>query len=271
MILCEKAGFDYIEIRLDMLQEYLRTHTIDQLKDFFANSRLKPHAFNALYIYQELFSPGDFPQRKKEIMRQFMLGCKVGREIGAHYFIVVTPMLPAPSDEAYPSSEEKVREDCVRILNHLIAIAREYGIKLCFEPVGFSRCAVRNIRQANAIIRAMECPDVGFAFDSYNLFVDGGLRNFDEMKQVQKEKLFAVHINNADSLSPARWGQETRRFCDEGMLNLPNFLKNLREMGYDGMVSIEVFRPEYWALRPEEVIERAYKTTYECLKQNGCL
>ena len=33
--LCEKAGFDYIEIRLDMLRGWLKDHTVDQLKEFF--------------------------------------------------------------------------------------------------------------------------------------------------------------------------------------------------------------------------------------------
>ena len=51
LILCDKFGFDYIEIRLDMLKEYLKSNTINDLKRFFLEHRLKPHAFNALYIY----------------------------------------------------------------------------------------------------------------------------------------------------------------------------------------------------------------------------
>ena len=31
LLLCEKYGYDYIELRLDMLQEYLKTHTVDDL------------------------------------------------------------------------------------------------------------------------------------------------------------------------------------------------------------------------------------------------
>ncbi len=34
LLLCEKYGYDYIELRLDMLQEYLKTHTVDDLKAF---------------------------------------------------------------------------------------------------------------------------------------------------------------------------------------------------------------------------------------------
>ena len=53
LTLCEKAGFDYIEIRLDMLRKYLETGTLDELSHFFAQSRLKPHAINAVYLYQD--------------------------------------------------------------------------------------------------------------------------------------------------------------------------------------------------------------------------
>ena len=59
LVLCEKAGFDYIEIRLDMLTDYLKRHTVEELAAFFCTSRLKPHAFNALYLYPEFLSEGD--------------------------------------------------------------------------------------------------------------------------------------------------------------------------------------------------------------------
>lgn len=34
LILCEKYGCDFIELRLDMLKEYFKMHTIDELKAF---------------------------------------------------------------------------------------------------------------------------------------------------------------------------------------------------------------------------------------------
>lgn len=58
LVLCEKAGFDYIEIRLDMLTDYLKRHTVEELAAFFCTSRLKSHAFNALYLYAGIFERG---------------------------------------------------------------------------------------------------------------------------------------------------------------------------------------------------------------------
>ena len=70
--LCEQLGFDYIEIRYDKLYEYLRTHTMQELRDFFASSRIKPHAVNALYLYPELFTEGDNSGLLDEKLRDFM-------------------------------------------------------------------------------------------------------------------------------------------------------------------------------------------------------
>ena len=56
LALCEKAGFDYIEIRLDLLRGWLKEHTVEQLKEFFETHRLKPHAINAVYLAPRAFS-----------------------------------------------------------------------------------------------------------------------------------------------------------------------------------------------------------------------
>ena len=55
------------------------------------------------------------------------------------------------------------------------------------------------------------------------------------------------------------------------MVDIGNFLENLRETGYDGMVSIETFNPDYWGKDPAWVINTAYRTTREALVQNGCI
>jgi 2-keto-myo-inositol isomerase len=54
-------------------------------------------------------------------------------------------------------------------------------------------------------------------------------------------------------------------------MDLGNFLTNLKEIGYRGMVSIETFRPEYWREKPEWVIREAYRSTSECMRRCGVL
>ena len=61
-------------------------------------------------------------------------------------------------------------------------------------------------------------------------------------------------------------GQDKRCFAGTGVVDTDSFLQTLKCCGYDGMVSVETFRPEYWAKTPEWVIENAYRTTREALE-----
>ena len=99
----------------------------------------------------------------------------------------------------------------------------------------------------------------------------GKLTNFDSMRIVDKEKIFAVHINDFDDVEEEDFGVDKRCFCGEGRVNVDNFINILKDIGYDSKVSIETFRPEYWVKSLEWVIETAYKTKYELLEKNNCL
>ncbi|MGM9612093.1 MAG: sugar phosphate isomerase/epimerase, partial [Butyricicoccus sp.] len=87
--LCEKYGYDYIELRLDMLKEYFKTHTIDDLKAFFATSHLKPFAFNSIEDINF-----NTPEQWDKLVELFTFGCEVAQAIGNKYMIVVPTMGP---------------------------------------------------------------------------------------------------------------------------------------------------------------------------------
>lgn len=269
--LCEEVGFDYIEIRLDMLMEYLEEHTIEELADFFKTSRIKPHAMNALYLYPEFLSDEDDLEKQKALMDEFLLGCKVSKAIGNHYFIIVPPLQRNPLGGPFIGDTEQIFKDCVRILNQLSQIAKEYDMNLCFELVGFDRSSVRSIAEADRIVRAVDKDNVGFVFDSYNIYLNKKQNDFSELQMVEPKKIFAVHLMSGLEVPDEEMGQDKRCFCDKGVVDIDNFLMNLKKTGYQGMVSVETFNPEYWKREPESVIREAFDTLREKLTQNKCI
>ncbi|MGL5433943.1 MAG: sugar phosphate isomerase/epimerase family protein [Lachnospiraceae bacterium] len=269
--LCEKEGFDYIEIRMDMLQDYLKEHTVAELAGFFAASRIKAHAVNALYLYPEFLGEMDDPQRQAELLAEFKLGCEVGRAVGSGHYIIVPPLQRDPQGGPFIGNPEETRKNCVRILKQLGLMADEYGIKLCFELVGFDRSSVRTVSEADAIVREVNLPNVGFVFDSYNIYLNHGTNDFAEIKQVDVKKIFAVHLMSGLDVPEPQRGQDKRCFPDRGIVDVDNFLENLKATGYDGMVSIETFNPEYWEREPEWVIHTAYNTMKQVLQRNQCI
>ena len=128
LALCEKAGFDYIEIRLDLLRGWLKEHTVEQLKEFFKTHRLKPHAINAVYLHQGML-PDETPDWDDPAMQDFKLACEVGSAIGSGYVIIVPPLDPSG---VFTGDAAAAEQECIRILKKLSALARPYGMKLCF-------------------------------------------------------------------------------------------------------------------------------------------
>ncbi|UYB60148.1 sugar phosphate isomerase/epimerase (plasmid) [Klebsiella michiganensis] len=207
--------------------------------------------------------------KDEELIEEFVWGCRIAKEIKAGYFIIVPPLQRDPNGGPYIGDTEKTHENCVRILKRLSTIASEYDVKLCFELVGFNRSSVRTIEQAWNIVNHVNEDNVGLVFDSYNLHLYRGLNNFSAIKHVNANKIFCAHINNGDFIDIDKASQENRRFCDSGTIDLYNFLKNLKEAGYDGIVSVEIFRPEYWQKTPEWVISNAYQTTRKIMEDSG--
>lgn len=268
--LCDKAGFDYIEIRLDMFRDYIATHKEQELKNFFADHNIKPHAINALYTYKELFSPDDTAARRDTLMEDFLLGCRTAQLVGAHEYIIVPPMSTDPA-VPYADTAENIRADCVRILRKLADIAGNYGVNLCFELVGTRKCSVRTIPLAIEIVEETGLSNVGYAFDPCNIFGYGKLNDFSGMAKADVNKIFAVHINDYDDVPEEKLTPAARCFCGEGVIDLVNYLSVLKKMEYKGMVSIETFRPSHYAMKPEDVISQAYATTRAMLEKAGCL
>lgn len=269
--LCEQAGFDYIEIRFDMLMEYLRNHREEELAEYFHTHHIKPHAFNALYLYPEFLREDDDPKRRTFLLGQFLYGCQIGQRIGNHHMIVVPPFLDGPNYEAFPGTEEENNANCVRMLTELGRIGQQYDMKLCFELVGFPRSSVRTVENAKRIVEAVNRNNVGYVFDAYNLYLYGGENDYESMKSVEGEKIFAIHLNSADDVPERERKQEKRCFVDHGVVDIQRFLGVLKEIGYEGMCSVETFRPEHWARTPQWVVENAYKTTYEAMRRADCL
>ena len=257
LILCEKIGYDFIEIRLDMLKGYLKKYSVKDLKSFFASSRIKPHAFNALFDIN--FCDTDV---WKVVMEDFMLACKTGEKIGSQYIVVVPTITKKPNTH----SEAEVFEDSIGGLTRLLDVGRNYGMKLAFEPVGNPGCCVRTIGQAWDIVETIDQDDVGLTMDAFNLHLYNKLNDFKDIKIVDPDKIFVVHLDDGEDLPLEVLDHCHRCFPGEGVIDLNNYVKNLKDVGYDRMISIETLRPEYWKKDAEWVIRRGYETTKKLLE-----
>ena len=254
--LCEKYGYDYIELRLDMIRDYLTRHTVKDLQSFFKSSRIKPYAFNSI----EDINFCDAGQWSK-VLDLFRFGCETAQAVENPYIIVV----PTMGDDMYEKTRREVFEDSTEVLSKLADIANPYGIKLAFEPIGDKRWCVRSLDQAMEIVQAVNRPDVGLALDAINLFLYNRLENIETIDDVPPEKIFVYHIDDCEDLPLGVLDHCHRLFPGDGIIPLKAISDKLHRKGYDEICSVELFRPEYWDMDPDFVIRTAAQKTQQFL------
>jgi 2-keto-myo-inositol isomerase len=69
----------------------------------------------------------------------------------------------------------------------------------------------------------------------------------ERVRAIPREKLLLVHINDAEDRPVTELQEHHRLMPGLGVLPLREDLQALQDIGYDGYLSLEIFRPEYWA------------------------
>lgn len=164
-------------------------------------------------------------------------------------------------DDMCLKSEKEIFDDSVEALRELADIARPYKVKLAFEPIGDQRWCVRSLDHALRIIQEIGLSEVGLALDSINLYMFNKLKDIDNIDKIPLDKIFVYHINDCEDLNLCILDHCHRLYPGDGVIPLSCISTKLRAKGYSGGCSVELFRPEYWLLDPEEVIRIAAEKT----------
>ena len=80
----------------------------------------------------------------------------------------------------------------------------------------------------------------------------------DLIRQIPLEKLWLVHVDDGPNLPPPTLTDPDRVYPGLGVMPLPSYFEVLRELGYDGPISIELFNQEYYKRPIDEITQAAY-------------
>ena len=239
-----EAGFDGLEIWASKLRAFLRSRTNADLNDLFATHKIKPYSINSI----EHITFRD-PDRHESLLAECEELCRIAEEIRCPYIVVVPSPLPAGT------SRSQTIEESSRVLGELGRIAERHGVGLGFEFLGQPNCSVQTVELANEIVRKTGLSNVGLVIDSFHFYAGGS--TIESIETIDAQKLFIVHINDAEDLSREVLEDRHRLYPGLGILPLRQIFGALGRIGYDRVVSVEIFRPEYWDRDPFEVARAA--------------
>lgn len=133
----------------------------------------------------------------------------------------------------------------------LCEIGANLGVTPEVELWGHSRSLTR---LGDAAFIAVECghPNVCILADVYHLYKGGS--GFIGLKQIAPAALQVIHMNDYPE-KPVRTDltDAHRVYPGDGVAPLKTLLRDLRQLGFKGVLSLELFNRDYWKQDPQEV------------------
>jgi len=257
--LCEKYGFDYIDIQSECLNRDLNAgkYTLEDLSKWFndPSHKLKMLSYNALIFFNMKQTQAEKDAVMEEldeiINRCNMLNCKT---------IVVVPSMDLPVH----ATLDDIKEDAVAVLKDMVKKVEPHGIRLSIEFIGAPTMSINRLEDAYAIVQAVDSPLVGITLDQYHFH--GLASSFEFLEKIDGKKIFIWHLNGMENMpcGAAYNNDEKRLWPGEpgDCLDHKRYADTLKKIGFEGDVcTMEVFRPAYYELTQEENVKTAAEMT----------
>ena len=171
-----------------------------------------------------------------EARRRFALGARLGAP-----FIVATPPLENPQTSHLAARYKE-----------LLQIGREEGIKPTFEYISFFK-SVYTLKRAWEIVQEADDPDATLILDAFHNW--NSASTDDDLKAIPLDRISHYHIDDADLNKDARTQTDPDRVMPgDGQIDLLSEISILKEKGYDGTVSLELFNEDWWNKDPRDTL-----------------
>ncbi|WNX86651.1 sugar phosphate isomerase/epimerase family protein [Agathobaculum sp. NTUH-O15-33] len=238
------AGFEGLELWWDKVVAFMEAHTAKELKTLLEENRIK-----AIGICPFAFSPfRETAQCRADIAR----GLEIASVIGCNMLTI------CPYGRPIEMSKEKARQAYAEELRVLTAMAAEHGVRLAIEPISGHTLIPGPLETLDLIGRAGNPDNLGTLVDTFHYSRTGV--DVETVREIPLDKLFIVHVNDSEAGEGESLADPDRLYPTEGVLDLAGYMENLRATGYDGYLSVEVFRRSYWEEPIETICDRAMKS-----------
>ncbi len=234
--LTAEAGFAGIELWLNDVYEYVgQGGEVRDIEKALSDWGLIVPCTIALRGWAEA-AEAEYPHVLEEAKRRLELAARLGSP-----WLVCSP----PGD---PCDMRQI----TRRYGDLLQLGRQVGVKPTFEYISFLKSVFR-LDQAWQVVQDVQDPDATLVLDAFHTWNSGG--TLEDLRQIPAERISHYHVDDAAAEIPAgRQLDADRVMPGDGVIDLAAEVRLLREIGYQGTVSLELFNPSLWQDDPREVL-----------------
>jgi sugar phosphate isomerase/epimerase len=242
-----EVGFDGIDTSIEAIAAIAEDHSVSGAKALFDEKGVQPAAWGLPVDWRG--SEDSF----RSTLESLHDWAKLARDLMC--FRCCTWIPPVVEDPA------ETRRLAVSRFGEIASVLAPRGIRLGLEWVGpkTSRASgqefIYRMDQLLELIDEIGQPNVGLLVDSFHWFTAG--HTAEDLAALEDDQIVHVHINDAPDKPRDEQIDMQRLLPGEGVIDLPGFLRALREVGYSGYMGVETFSDDLKALPPEEAARRA--------------
>ncbi len=242
---CGKAGYDAMELWTQDLEGYETSgKKVEDLR-----KRIEDHG---MFVIDTIGLWDGMPP--EELAFQKMMDTNKQRmELAARVGSKHIAVLPLPDRENFDVKQATER------YRHILEVGlNEIGIHPAMEFVSVFK-GLRRLGEAVQIAIDADHPKAKIVPDTFHLHNGGS--GFSGLKHLQGELFATFHWNDVPASPPAdQMGDSDRIYPGEGILPLEQALRDLKSIGYEGPLSLELFRREHWEMDPNVVARDGLKS-----------
>jgi 2-keto-myo-inositol isomerase len=245
-----RAGVRQVEPASDLFDNFLKTETLATAKRVIADLNLT--VVSAATNVTGLWEPNpNFAANLDTFRRR----CEQFAELGAP--LVYSPCAAQRRIHAddYPRALDNVRR--------VAGTASDFGLKVAAEFVRNSSFLAA-LPTALLFKREAAHPSFGILFDCYHFW--SGPSKMEDLDLIQPGEIIHVHVNDTPRMARESLDLRTRVIPGDGVAPLAEILQRLRERGYAGPASVELFLPEYQNADPSSLATEIKRKTQPLLE-----
>jgi 2-keto-myo-inositol isomerase len=231
------AGCPALEVWLTKLETHLEKHSPADTRKLIEDRQMTLAA--ASYQGGLLLSQGEQRKAHFDHFKRRLDLCQ--------HFGIPTLLLTADFVEAI---DRTALERAVVSLRQAADWAEAYNVRLALEFRGRAPfCS--SLDTALALVAG--CPNVGVNLDVFHYYT--GPSKFEDLALLSPSNLFFVQVCDVIGVPRELATDADRILPGEGDFQLSPIMQQLRVIGYDGWVSLELMNPVLWQMKASQVVE----------------
>jgi len=244
------AGFEAVELWHRKLPDYLKDHTVIDLRQSLRAHGIKVATICPLFV--------QFGEEAEPARQAIAEAAKVAAELECPTLLVCVRQPPTELSPA-EGLDLAARETALAA-----DAAAPFGVSLAIEPLG-RHPLVPGPNEALAIVRKAERPNLGIMLDTFHYYKSAV--PLADIAAIPIDRALVVHVNDSEDRPREELRDAHRLYPTLGVIPAAEMLRPLIRGGYQGALSVEVFREEYWQRPVDEIASQSKRHLDKLLAQ----